>query len=103
MNTQLPIRKLPQRFEQYGDLFERVYEDQTCYIYKHNQAGADYFEIFRKKNIRCIDFKTKTLTGELKERYPKAEDFGKWAWCCRSMVKALEYIEKLDQFMPKVA
>ncbi|MHC1778461.1 MAG: hypothetical protein AB9834_23870 [Lentimicrobium sp.] len=91
MNTQSQIRKLPQRFEQKGDLFIQVYEDERNYIYKRNHAETDYFEVFRKKLTRCFDFETKKPTGELKEKYPKDEDFGKWAWCCRSYERAISY------------
>jgi len=88
----MQTKKLPNRFERKGELFEKVYEDEKFYIYKHNQAGFDYFEVFKKKIYRCFDFKTKQPTGEFKESYPKDEDFGKWAYCCRSYERALSYI-----------
>lgn len=91
MDTQTQIKKLPTSFVLKGEIFEQVYEDETNYIYKRIHAETDYFEVFRKKIIKCIDFETKTPTGEFKEKYPKDEDFGKWAWCCKSIGKAMSY------------
>lgn len=91
MTAQLQIKKLPQRFEQQGELFEQVFENDKFYIYKRLHAGVDYFEVFEKRQTRCIDFKTKQPTGEFKESYPKNEAFGKWAWCCKSYERALTY------------
>jgi len=87
------IIKLPVQFILKKDTFERVYQDDSFYIYKRNHFTIDYFEVFRRKTIKCIDFDTKKPTGEIKERYPRDEHFGKWAWCCRSFENAMRYVK----------
>jgi hypothetical protein len=91
MDTQTTVKKLPASFILKGEPFEQVFENETHYIYKRIHAETDYFEVFRKKLTRCFDFETKKPTGELKEKYPRDEDFGKWAWCCRSFERAMSY------------
>lgn len=89
------IKKLPIRFEQKGDTFEQVFENETHYIYKRSHAETDYYEVFRKKLVDCAVFdeaKQKLVpSGQQKEYYPKEDNFGFWAWCCRSFDNALEY------------
>ncbi|MEA5109916.1 hypothetical protein SDC9_21026 [bioreactor metagenome] len=95
MNPQALIKKtaknLPINFIYKGDLFTRVFEKDDWYIYKRNYAGMEYYEVFMRKIIRCVDFNTKIPTGEYRELYPKDEHFGRWAWCCRTFEKALAY------------
>jgi hypothetical protein len=91
MNTQTQVKKLPTSFILKGETLEQVFENETHYIYKRIHAETDYFEVFRKKLTRCFDFETKKPTGELKEKYPNDEHFGKWAWCCRSFEGAMRH------------
>lgn len=59
--------------------FNQVFENDKGYIY---QVNKDYFEVFLKKTVaKCIDFKKRIYSEtEFKEIYPKAKDFGIWAW-----------------------
>lgn len=91
MKSLTQVKKLPESFISKGETFERIYDDETSYVYKRIHSGIEYFEAFRKKNIRCVDLYTKVATGEWKEKYPKDKDFGKWAWCCKGLEEALNY------------
>ena len=87
------VRQIPVQFTHRGDIFERVFENETHYIYKRIHAKTDYYEVFKRKVVDCMDFETKELTGERKETYPKDEHFGVWAWCCGSYERAITYIQ----------
>lgn len=91
--TQTELRILPTQFEQKGDKFTRVFENEKYYIYRRLHAGMDYYEVFKRKTSVCIDFETKIPTGEYKETYPRDESFGIWAWCCKSYDSAMKHIE----------
>lgn len=91
--TQPKIIKLPFQFTQRGDQFTRVFETDDFYIYQRNHSNVEYFEVFKRKTVRCFDFETLIPTGEHKEVYPRDESFGLWAWCCRSLERAMEHIK----------
>lgn len=66
-------------------LFEYVDETEHCYLYRRVIGDYVDYEIFEKKTtpgLKYEDGKFITDNSVMKERYPKANDFGKWAWSC---------------------
>lgn len=92
------MQKLKEKFEKYGDTFVKVYESEMAYIYKRLSGKVEYFEVFEKKyrNVsNYVDGKF-VKTGELREYYPNDEDFGKFAWCCRTLERAKSYLPRIE-------
>lgn len=92
------MKKLQENFKKHGEIFTKVYESEKAYIYSRMVGKVEYFEVFEKKyrNVsEYIDGKY-VSTGELREFYPSDEDFGKFAWCCRTLERAKSYLPKIE-------
>ena len=74
-----------------GFTFHQEVENKDGYIYKvDNGVDKPYFEVFQKKETAiCLDFKERIYSEtDTKEVYPKAKDFGVWAWTVTDLDKA---------------
>lgn len=63
------------------------------YMYKVTSSeGNVHYEVFNIKTVPiCIDFEKRIYSEtDFKEVYPKAKDFGIWAWTFRDIEKAAE-------------
>jgi len=101
MNTTTnTVREIPEKFSLKGDEFTRVFENENFYIYMRTHCEKNYYEVFRKKVVDCIDYETKQPTGEQKYSYPKDESFGVWAWCCGSLPDAMKYLRPINLTKP---
>jgi hypothetical protein len=79
-----------------GFAFSKAFEKENGYVFKVESNNSIWYEAFLKKEVPiCIDFEKRIYSDtETKEVYPKATDFGNWAWS----VKKLEYgINKIKQ------
>ena len=80
------ITKLENTFKGTGEVkgfvFTKEYENEKGYVYKVDTGENQHFEAFyRKETPICIDFENRVYSEtELKEVYPKSNDFGVWAW-----------------------
>lgn len=89
------IHELEKTFISKGEVkgvsFTQVARTDFGYIYE----VEGYYEVFeRKLSAVCIDFKKRIYSDtEFKVRYPKAKDFGVWAWTTKDYAKALVYLE----------
>ncbi len=76
--------------------FRMVANFERSYIYLVEHEGGSHYEAFLKKTTPlCIDFEKRIYsTTDFKEKYPKAKDFGIWAWTS----KDLQYLKnKLNE------
>jgi hypothetical protein len=103
---ELIIEELEEEFtgtgEVKGFLFKQLAWNNHGYLYAVNNQGDIYYEIFKRKTTPiCIDFK-KRLYSEThhKERYPKGEAFGNWAWTTPNLDKAYEYLDGFNDQKP---
>jgi hypothetical protein len=74
-----------------GFKFTRIMYTEHVNLYKvESNEGNIHFEVFKRKFTPvCIDFENRVYSDtEFKENYPKAKDFGKWAWCINDYKKA---------------
>ena len=91
------IETLPEEFigsgEVRGFIFKRVFQSQVAYIYEVlcEKGTKTYYEVFlRKMSPVCLNFEKREYSDrEFKEIYPKAKDFGVWAWTTPDYKKAL--------------
>ena len=99
MNTEY----LPITFEGIGEakgsLFTKIYTDEQHYIYQRKVGKISYFEVFeRKSSPICLDFANRVYSDtHFKEIYPKSEEFGKSAWCCRNIGKARDFMTQSEE------
>lgn len=90
------LEKLPDNFYGKGEVkgfqFEKVWENSKYYIFEVHPVpneNAHYELIERKETPVCIDFDNKVYSQtDFKERFPKAKDFGIWAWTFSTLDKA---------------
>jgi hypothetical protein len=77
------ITQLPEVIEGSGQFkgftFTQVAKKQGVYLYR---TGSGSYHVFYAKTAKvCLDFEKRIYSEtELKEVYPRPEDFGKWAW-----------------------
>lgn len=75
-----------------GKVFTRVFENSKRYVYevKDEDAPTPHYEVFdRKTTPVCVDFANRVYSEtDDKEVYPKAKDFGSWAWTFNSFESA---------------
>lgn len=91
------MQKLKEKFTKRGETFTKVYESEKAYIYSRMVGKVEYFEVFKKKYGKVIKNENGKIikTDELREYYPCDEDFGKFAWCCRSLERAKSYLPRI--------
>lgn len=89
------IQPLEKEFEGTGDVkgfkFQQIEETEEGFIYQID----DHYEVFKRElSKKCIDFENRIYSEtDFKVKYPKTNDFGKWAWCTKSLEKAEEILE----------
>lgn len=84
----MEVKELPDEFYGKGEVrgfhFTKVVEHEDYYIFKVNPVPnekAHYELIERIPTPICLDFENKVYSEtKCKERFPKAKDFGVWAW-----------------------
>ncbi len=77
-----------------GMQFNLELKHPNYYIYKVTDEGKIHYELFeRRKSAVCIDFAKRIYSEtEYKEVYPKANDFGVWAWTYKRLTDAYQHI-----------
>ena len=100
----MEIKELPDNFIGVGEVsglnFNKIASVDNGFLYEVGVDGIiTHFEVFeRKLTPICIDFEKKIYSEtEFKVRYPKAEDFGKWAWTYTNKDLALNKLETLNK------
>lgn len=61
---------------------KKIYSDDEVYIY---QVNNNWFEVFRRNVVPKAKYENGQfikVDGLGRARYPKDDDFGKWAWNC---------------------
>jgi len=93
------IKKLNNRIEGTGDvkgfIFTKEFENDKGYVFKVDTGSSKHYEVFYKKTAPiCLDFQNRIYSeNEKKEIYPKAKDFGVWAWCVAKLEKGIERLK----------
>lgn len=97
-NTYDEIIELPLSFTRKKLNYKQVYNDGKWYIYRIADT-PEYFEVFKRTltRYRFYDKEAKKwITRHEKTgmvRYPTDEDFGVFAWCCRSLERCHELMK----------
>jgi len=89
---------LPQTFVGTGEVkgftFNRVFDGQHRKIYEVwvEDVPTPHYEMFEVKTTPiCLDFANRVYSeDEVKVVYPKAKDFGVWAWSFNSLESAIK-------------
>jgi len=101
-------KELETKFEGTGEVkgyfFVQIEKSEHAYIYRvsHPLVARCHYEVFeRKKSPVCIDFEKRIYSEtDFKESYPKAKDFGVWAFTFNSYESAKGSFEVLNQTKP---
>jgi hypothetical protein len=97
------VEKIRAIYEGAGEVrkftFQQCMEAENAYIYAVNDKGKIHYEVFVKKTAPlCVDFEKRIYSEtHFREVYPKANDFGVWAWTYRDKESALKKFETLKQ------
>lgn len=98
------IKELEDEFIGVGDTskfkFKKLASTDKGFLYEVMPDDTSrHYEVFeRKLTPICIDFENKIYSEtEFRVRYPKAEDFGKWAWTFMDRDLALNKLETLNK------
>src|SRR5690606_15844352 len=85
-------------------MFEKVFENETGYVYKVCTEDSEHFEALMRKVVpKCIDFKNKIFSAtDFKETYPKAKHFGSSAWTVVSVEAGIEKLQKILKTSMKI-
>jgi hypothetical protein len=100
--------ELPELFIGTGEVrgfqFYQVKKHESVYIYQVDVEGKSHFEVFeRKLSQKCIDFKNRIYSEtEFKEIYPKAKNFGIWAWTYPSYQQALGKFREMSVTIARI-
>jgi len=82
-----------------GFLFVLHRENKKAYIYEvYVNDFFSHYEVFEKRTVSdCIDFKKRLYSETNKhEIYPKAKDFGLWAWTFKMPAAANSKFNKIN-------
>ena len=69
-----------------GFIFTQIKQNNKAFIYKVEDSGRIYYEVFKKKintQYNCIS-------------YPSNKGFGVWAWTCMTLEKANDKYDELS-------
>lgn len=96
------IQKLEKVIEGTGEVSGFTYtfakETDKAYIYEAtSEEGGRHYEVFEKKITPiCLDFENRIYSEtEFKEIYPKAKDFGIWAFTSTDFINALNRLNSI--------
>ena len=93
---------LPNSFLGEGEVkdfrFTRARYGKKSYVYKVVSDGGVWYEVIKRYATPIVvDFKKKIMsTDTIKERYPKAKDFGTKGWTYKSIKEALTKFRALE-------
>lgn len=90
----LPVKKRHNGFD-----YTLVRRDKRSCIYEQEVTPEiKYYEVFRIKvrKERIIKFKGVEKKIEAGEMWPGDEAFGKWAWTCRTLERAMDRFNDLE-------
>jgi hypothetical protein len=100
----MKIRELPDNFIGVGEVsgfkFNKLASIDKGFLYEVlSDDTSRHYEVFeRKLTPICIDFEKRIYSEtEFKVKYPKANDFGVWAWAYSSPELALAKLETLNK------
>ena len=98
----MTIIKLEKTFVGEGEVkgfsFDRLLDGEFMYLYKVVSEKKSWYEVIKRfATPIIIDFDKKIVDeNTLRERYPKAKDFGSLAWSYKNLEEAIKKYNKLE-------
>lgn len=96
------MKQLSKEFTGTGDvkgfIFTQLRSSEKAFLYKVNTGNTTHWEVFERRVSKAGSrfFGDIEVKFEEKEKYPKSEHFGDWAWCCTSLKVAEDIYEQLQ-------
>ena len=106
--------KLKDKFIGTGEVrgfeFTKIKENEYAFVYKVSYTNEDsisryWYEVFEKRVSKeaVIEKEGVQINLEEKETYPKSNSFGKWAWTCGTLDKALDICTSISNKLEEKA
>ena len=106
--------KLKDKFIGTGEVrgfeFSKIKENEYAFVYKVSYTNEDgvskyWYEVFEKRVSKeaVIEKEGVQINLEEKETYPKSNSFGKWAWTCVTLDKALDICTSISNKLEEKA
>lgn len=93
------MKTLPLILRYHGFNYTQVLRGKRSCIYEQEVTPEiKYYEVFklRERKERIVIFTGVDKKIEAGERWPRNEDFGEWAWSCRTLDRAMERFHELE-------
>jgi len=94
------MKTLPQKLRYNRFNYTLVLRGQRSCIYEQEVTpDLKYYEVFRIKIRKEKTIKIKGIEKKIEagEKWPRDEDFGVWAWTCRTLERAKERFNELEK------
>ena len=97
------MRTLPLNKRFNGFTYTQLRGKRSCIFRQEVTPEIHYYEVFkiRYRNERIIKVKGQEKKIEAGEIWPNDEAFGYWAWSCRTLERALERFNELENYYTK--
>ena len=93
----MKILELQEKFSKRREVFTRIKRGRGAMIYaRTDPQGIIAYEVFKIKTRNAEKHLDWTKDYDRREIYPGNEDFGEWAWCCKSLDRAMWHFRRLE-------
>jgi hypothetical protein len=102
MTSKITIIPLSEQFDGTGEKKGYKHTQIDCtehaFLYELKFLDSIHYEIFKvRKTAVCVDFSKNVYSEDtFKERYPKKEDFGNWAWTTTDLQRAIDIMWQIE-------
>ena len=101
----MTIRPLEEKFTKWGQVFTRIMESEKGFIYARTDSdGIICYEVFKRRlqtmGTRKFGDRVILPTHDQYVPYPTSENFGEWAWCCKTLERAENILDGLNKETP---
>ena len=89
------IPSLPVKLRKNGFTYTQILRGVRSFVYaQHYTPNLTYYEVFHLRYSPKLIINGKSYPK--RERFPGNEDFGVWAWSCRTYDEAMKIFNKLE-------
>ena len=89
------VKPLPEKLRKNGFEYTLIIRGERSFVFRQNVSpGIDCYEVFMLKLSKSKTIKEMFISA--RERFPRDEDFGVWAWTYQSYEKAMMKLFELE-------
>jgi hypothetical protein len=92
----IKVKKLPLKLRKNGFIYTQVCRGVRSFVYEQTiTPKIKYYEVFELRIQH--EWEMNGYFYPAKERFPGNEDFGIWAWTCRTLERAMKRFNELEK------